>query len=275
MNRLIWIAGIVLVLWLPRPSEGGYRNNKIDPNFGGKCPMPGNVLARPECCISPLPTNCSLSHLAGGSGAFAIKTATASAGASAAAVTEALAAVRALDQNGSDGTAVTTANAAVAGKISDAPLLETGKAMASGTGGDALGGSASGGATVSAARPASGLLGITGRGELAAVQKKDSEGLLDGGEAMGGARSKGAAGGTQGGSWSLGDDIGSEGEGGAAGAPGSLELGGRGGLRGANGELLSLEDPEDYFARLSLGDSLFKVVERRYRTKEASLSKAH
>jgi hypothetical protein len=30
------------------------------------------------------------------------------------------------------------------------------------------------------------------------------------------------------------------------------------------------EDPMDYFARLSLGDSLFKIVERRYQAKQVS-----
>lgn len=47
-------------------------------------------------------------------------------------------------------------------------------------------------------------------------------------------------------------------------------------FKGAGDEVspLGSEDPEDYFARLSMQDSLFKIVERRYVSKQESWTKA-
>lgn len=77
----------------------------------------------------------------------------------------------------------------------------------------------------------------------------------------------GRAGKGSGSSWAFGGDLGG---GAGSGKPSDVQF------KGAGDEVspLGSEDPEDYFARLSMADSLFKIVERRYVSKQEAWVRA-
>jgi hypothetical protein len=85
--------------------------------------------------------------------------------------------------------------------------------------------------------------------------KSAATGLQDGG-----AYSGGGGAGARGGGWSTGGEVAITGARATHGEFGN----------GAGVNPMGSEDPMDYFARLSLGDSLFKIVERRYQAKQVS-----
>ncbi len=135
------------------------------------------------------------------------------------------------------------------------------------------GGSASGAATTRGAAAGkssagSGLQALSPAGQNGAGSGSAATAGMD--DARSGAYASGGGGGRggKGSSWSFGGELG--GGGAADGKTGQANF------KGAGDEInpVGSEDPEDYFARLSMEDSLFKIIERRYVRKQESWVRA-